>query len=156
MKGLAGVLAGATCALVIACASSSRGSRPAAPEAAGQAGGNAGAGDAHAQIVQLDAEITAERDRLGLPAPTSFPPAAGAQVTPMAATSSVASDPACHPGTGDACRDSCTLADSICANAAKICALASTLPDDAWARQKCTDGNATCAAAHAQCCRCRP
>ena len=56
----------------------------------------------------------------------------------------------------DTCKQSCTLSDSICANAKKICDIAKQLGADPWADQKCSDGNATCSAAHKQCCDCTP
>jgi hypothetical protein len=53
------------------------------------------------------------------------------------------------------CRDSCTLAASICDNAGRICRLAQQLSGDDWAAGKCTDAGAVCRQATADCCGCR-
>lgn len=53
------------------------------------------------------------------------------------------------------CRDSCTLAASICDNAGRICRLAQQLAGDDWAAGKCTDAGAVCRQATADCCDCR-
>ncbi len=53
------------------------------------------------------------------------------------------------------CRDSCTLATSICDNAGRICRIAQQLSGDDWAAGKCTDAGAVCRQATADCCGCR-
>jgi hypothetical protein len=109
-------------------------------------------GSPHAQIAQLSQQLDDRRQQLGLPVPSVN----GCQ--PSCAVSAMSVEPRgdaqCHPGQSDACSQTCTLADSICDNAQKICELASQLPGDAWAAQKCSDGKSTCEAAHAKCCAC--
>src|SRR5439155_12696458 len=54
----------------------------------------------------------------------------------------------------ETCNDVCDLADAICDNAASICSLADEIPDDSWARDKCTSANASCREAKERCCSC--
>jgi hypothetical protein len=68
--------------------------------------------------------------------------------SPDAACPATASEP-------PECRDSCTLATSICDNAGRICRLAQQLAGDDWAAGKCTDAGAVCRQATADCCGCR-
>ena len=63
----------------------------------------------------------------------------------------------CEDGTRpevSACRDSCTIAQSICDNAVNICRLANELADDEWARGKCNDASVACIEATEACCDC--
>jgi hypothetical protein len=110
-------------------------------------------GSPHAEIAQLAQQIEDGRVRLALPAPaaTGCEPSC---VQPMSVEP--LSDAQCHRGQSDTCSQTCTLSDSICGNAHKICELASQLPGDAWADKKCTEGKSTCEAAHAKCCACTP
>ncbi|MEO6771689.1 MAG: hypothetical protein ABI467_01540 [Kofleriaceae bacterium] len=108
------------------------------------------------EIAALARQIDDERDQLGLAAPT---PGTSA-VVPMtqgthAPVAPVAPSPTCHPAS-DTCSQSCTLSGSICDNAKKICAIAEELPGDAWASNKCVEGNETCTAATKRCCDCAP
>ncbi len=113
----------------------------------------------HQQIAALDKEIDDELARIGLPA---TPPPACAQ-TRCAASSPLsvtvppfATDPACRPPASDACKTSCTLSDSICANAERICELAKQLGGaDAYANDRCARGKTSCETAHAHCCSCQ-
>ncbi len=100
----------------------------------------------HDEITALDAQLTADRDRLGLAAPTADDLGAASAMTTATNT--------CTPDGSQTCADVCTLATSICANATKICDLAAELPGDAWAVERCDGGKATCAAASARCCDC--
>ena len=54
----------------------------------------------------------------------------------------------------DTCDDVCDLADAICDNADSICSLADEIPDDSWARDKCTSAKASCREAKERCCAC--
>jgi hypothetical protein len=55
----------------------------------------------------------------------------------------------------ETCKDVCTLKDSICKNAGRICELASQLGGtDDNANDKCNQGNASCTAATQRCCGC--
>lgn len=108
----------------------------------------------HAQIEQLDREITEARTKLGLPevAPGASCTGPDCQMsTPMVATS----DPNCHPGASDSCSNTCTLADSICGNATKICDLAKQMQGDTWAADHCTSATTSCQTAHVRCCGCQ-
>ena len=66
----------------------------------------------------------------------------------------VSEDPSCKHGAGDVCTKSCTLADSICKNAKRICEIASNMGNDPWANDKCTSGTEACRVAHENCCSC--
>jgi hypothetical protein len=154
MNGVVGIAAGLCAAIVIACSSAHQAgvARPLAPAIAD---GNPG-GDTHAQIEQLAAAVAADRDRMGLAAPVEPRIAGVAGVAEPMSTPLSSQDPSCHHGTGDRCTTSCTLSDSICTNAAKICELAHQLAGDTWAADKCTSSQTTCEAAHAKCCACQP
>ncbi|CAN5378597.1 hypothetical protein BH11MYX1_BH11MYX1_26090 [soil metagenome] len=95
----------------------------------------------HEEITRLSQEIAAQRGTLGLGEHPVHPMDGGTTLT-------------CVRSTASACTQSCTLADSICDNAKKICHLASELPGDGWAEQKCADASATCDQAKASCCAC--
>jgi hypothetical protein len=111
------------------------------------------------QIASLSRQIDDARGTLQLPPPTPGAGRTGAMpmtsdvkppVAPVAPTQAT-----CHPAS-DTCSQSCTLSESICGNAKKICDIANELPDDAWASNKCVEGNETCAAAKKRCCDCAP
>jgi hypothetical protein len=74
--------------------------------------------------------------------------AAAAIAPPDAACPATVSEP-------PQCRDSCTLATSICSNAERICRLAEELAGDDWAAGKCADAAAVCRQATTDCCDCR-
>lgn len=105
--------------------------------------------EVHAEIERLDAAIAADRATLALDEPD-----ADAMVAVQAMAVGHAAD-TCAPAAGDRCGDACTLSDSICDNAGRICGLADQLPGDAWARERCDAGKATCAASIERCCDCR-
>ena len=104
------------------------------------------------QIEKLEAEIDASRGQLQLGEPTN-PEIAAASTQPMGALPAL-QDPKCKPAKTESCTSSCTISDSICSNADKICKLASELSDD-WARGKCAKANKTCEAAKGKCCGCQ-
>jgi len=52
------------------------------------------------------------------------------------------------------CTDVCDLADAICDNAESICGIASEMPEDGWAREKCDSAKASCKEAKQACCGC--
>jgi len=110
------------------------------------------------QIAEYARAIEEQRQQLGLPAPT---PAGktGAVAMSQDEHPSVAptapTQPTCHPAS-ETCTQACTLSGSICDNAKKICDIATELPGDAWASNKCVEGNETCAAAKKRCCDCAP
>lgn len=114
---------------------------------------------ARAEIDQLDRAIDDQRGQLGLPA--APPPACAATAScatiasaPMS-VAPTAEDPQCRPGPGTGCKDACTLADSICASARRICEIAAMLGGaDAYANETCAKGKASCDAARARCCGC--
>src|SRR5438874_6741266 len=77
--------------------------------------------DPHQRITYLAQQIDTQRTKLELPAPAL---ATAQHATPMAETP--ASDQCTH-GASQVCRDTCSLADAICRNAAEICQIASEL-----------------------------
>lgn len=94
--------------------------------------------DSRAEIDRLDAAIAADLAKL-----ESSTPAPAAMVEGV-----------CSPATTPVCTEACTLKDSICANATKICEIAGKLGTDAYANDKCTRGTASCDAAKQRCCNC--
>jgi hypothetical protein len=115
------------------------------------------------QIAELSRDIETARGTMGLPAPTPGTAHTGAMPMTSDVKPSVApvgpveptTQATCHPAS-DTCTQSCTLSGSICDNAKKICDIANELPGDAWASNKCVEGNETCAAAKKRCCDCAP
>jgi hypothetical protein len=111
------------------------------------------------QIAQLAREIDDARGTLQLPPPT--PGSGRTAAVPMTSDAHPTVAPVeptqatCHPAS-DTCSQTCTLSESICGNAKKICDIANELPGDAWASNKCVEGNETCAAAKKRCCDCAP
>ena len=146
LSGLAGVVAGACGAVAIAACATAR----APASSAGPAPAVATGTDGRSEIQRLDRELAAARDKLGLPEPLDLGsgPASPLAVPPQPEST-------CHPATTDTCSDTCTLADAICTDAGRICALAKQLPDDPWAAGRCTSGDQSCVAAHARCCGCQ-
>ena len=110
------------------------------------------------RIVELDHKITDEMAKLG----TERPPLPTMSMCPTPpcndAVQTIApkhtEDPTCKPAASGTCTEMCTLSDSICDSAGKICNIATELPGDAWAAEKCSNGNASCEAAHKKCCGC--
>ena len=151
-----GLAAGAAFATVVACAAAPMPSAGAPPPVAASA--TPMPGDPHAEIQRLSGEIAAERDKLGMPAPEVQEPTAGdCKPTCMIEQMSVApsaQDNTCHPAATTTCHDVCNLADSICADATKICDLARQLATDAWAAGKCSEAQKSCTDAHGRCCGC--
>jgi len=146
LRGVAGLIAGALCAVVIACAAGGHKSAMAPPAAAPDS--MVRGSDAHSQIEQLSQEIDQQRTKLGvMPQATAM----GEPPPPLPP----GEDAQCHPAPSDTCRDSCTVSDSICGNAKKICELAGQLAGDPWAEGKCKDAKQTCKSAHDTCCGCQ-
>lgn len=159
MTSLRALVGGVAIAAVIACGGSQKVRSPAttAPEA-GAAGAMPQGMDPRAEIERLDAEIDAALSGMQLPPPVPACVAAAACGQAQPATTQVqpfATDPACTPGTSDTCKDACTLSDSICENAGRICELAGQLGGaDAYANEKCAKGNTSCEQARGRCCGC--
>lgn len=63
-------------------------------------------------------------------------------------------DPTCKAPATDVCTQSCTLSDSVCTNAGKICNLARKLPGDDYANEKCQSANDSCKRTREKCCGC--
>ena len=139
--------------VVVACGGSKAAMRSTAPQAAmpGEIPAAPG-GDPRAQITQLDAQITADLEKLQLPRPMT-PPVTSPEAMSAGGVQAT-NDPTCKAPSTETCTDSCKLADSICENAGRICGLASELGDDAWANEKCSSGTASCEAARKRCCDC--
>ncbi|MBA3456247.1 MAG: hypothetical protein H0T42_24315 [Deltaproteobacteria bacterium] len=159
-----GLLVGGCCAVAIAC--SAKGSQQTAARspvsavsdrqvvAAGPTGMTP-----RDEIETLDREIEAQLTSMGVrptPPATCAADASCAQVSPQPmSVVPAAADPTCKPAASDTCKDSCTLSDSICKNADRICVLAQQLGGtDAYANETCDRGNTSCKAARERCCSC--
>lgn len=141
---------GITLGVVVACGGSKSALKSgASPAPATNLPGEAGApqSDPRAQINQLDAQITADLERLAMPRPTALPTMSPEEM-------SAGGVPTCTAPATATCTDSCKLADSICENAGRICSLAGQLGNDPWANEKCSSGTASCEAARKRCCDC--
>ena len=108
--------------------------------------------DPRTEIEKLSQQLEDERVRmhLGELSPQAIQPA---PVDPFSRAPS-SKDASCHPAQSETCSTSCTLSDSICDNAKRICELAQSMAGDAWAAGKCKRANATCTVAHDKCCGC--
>jgi hypothetical protein len=114
-----------------------------------------GLGGKKAEIEQLDRDIDAKLGEMNVARPAAVPPASSMDPVAMGARNlTSAQDAQCSPGPSETCTRSCTLADSICTNAARICKLADDLGEDAWARDKCANSSESCRVAHESCCSC--
>lgn len=152
MRAVIGLVAGlALAAVVVACGAGGM-SKPAAPPTSVGSSGD-GAVDPRAKIAELDKQITADLEKMGVVQPAA-PVIAPSTSTPLttAEIKSACEPPSPPPGT---CGDTCTLADAICDNAQQICDLAKELAGDAWAAEKCDGGKRSCEAARKDCCDCR-
>jgi hypothetical protein len=109
--------------------------------------------DRHAEIEQLDQAIDADRMSMQLVEP-ALGEIGQAPTHPLGAMPHT-QDPKCRPAQSDTCKTSCTLSDSICSNANKICDLASSMPGDNWAMNKCAKANKTCESSRTKCCGCQ-
>jgi hypothetical protein len=143
-------------------------SKPAQAPASQAAAGGAGEAPTRAEIARLWDEIDGWRGQAGMAGPDdngTSPMAAPGEAevaTSMPERASVAPaiqppDAACPVTVSEPpqCRDSCTLATSICSNAERICRLAEDLAGDDWAAGKCSDAAGVCRQATADCCDCR-
>ena len=152
MKNFTAVLLGI---VIASCAARSKSAAP--PTASSAEPISMGATNPRAELDQLDADITAQMSKLGVERPAPAPACTNecAQQMSTAAAAAVASDPQCKPAQSEKCTESCTLKDSICKNAGRICEIASQLGgNDAYANDKCTSGTASCDAAKQRCCSC--
>ena len=132
----------------VACGGSRAGLKSGAAPATSMPGGDsAPEADPRGQITQLDAQITADLEKLKMPRSTA-PPSISAEAM------SAGRVPTCQVPASPTCSDSCKLADSICDNAGRICNLAGQLGNDPWANEKCSSGTASCEAARKRCCDC--
>ena len=130
-----GLLAGALCAIAVACGGQKAAMAPQAtgamPVAAGPAGPGGGPREPREQIDELSRKIDADLASLGLarppvPATACIQPPCAAEAMSAGTAPMSAEDPACKPGAGEVCRDSCRLSDSICDSAGRICRIAAT------------------------------
>lgn len=158
MRGvLSGLLVGAACAALLSCAAGPK--SMAMPASASDAGMSPNpASRQHDEITRLDAEIDAELARRSLPA-AAPPSCSGAScAAPTAAipmgTFQRVEGPSCKAPVNETCKDSCTMSDSICKNAERICTIAKQLGDDAWANEKCVKGSESCTQSQKLCCTC--
>lgn len=156
-------VAAALAMALVACAMG--GARKSAPSTSPQAtettagaaapAGDTGAmpGDPKAQIDEAWNAIEIESKRIGLT--PAAEPAAGTAPPAQAMSTPLSTDASCTHANNDRCNDSCTLSDSICKNAEKICRLATQLAPDEWAAGKCTQAKQTCESANDTCCACK-
>lgn len=158
MRGVGpGLIAGACCMAIVACAAGKQSA--VSPAASRQdAGAMAPQSPQHDEIARLEAEIDAELTKRSLPA--AAPPSCSgascltaASATPMGSQQRV-EGPSCKAPVNETCKDSCTMADSICKNAERICAISKQLDNDAWANEKCVKGSESCTQSNKLCCSC--
>ena len=138
---------------IVACGGTRAAKSAAAPTAEampppGTAGGAASPQD---EIAQLEAEIKTSLDRINVTPPLVVP-GAPPDPRPMAQVQGICKPPAQQNQT---CRDVCTLSDSICNAASRICELSDQLVGDTDAAGKCQKGKKSCEAAQQRCCDCR-
>jgi hypothetical protein len=139
--------------VVAACGGSGSPARMAKPPSTTKAGGGEVLPQTpKQQIEELEAKITADSSTLELPEPTEEQLLA-TPAQPLG-TKPVTDDPKCKPANNDACKTSCTLTNSICSNADKICQLAIEM-NDSWARGKCIKANRSCEDSKVKCCGCQ-
>jgi hypothetical protein len=121
-------------AVAVACAAQPRPAASTSPSAQSP----------HDEIQSLSNEIDSQRAQLGV-----------TTASPMATpTNPVAAAASCPRPEGDRCSETCTLSDSICGNAKRICQLGDQLAGDSWASGKCDDAKQVCADATKRCCDC--
>jgi hypothetical protein len=140
--------------IVVACGAAKQ-SPSMAPSLATPAPG----GSPREQIDALDRAIEDELMKMGVrpsPPPDCVAGASCGSTAPEPMTvTPAAEDPTCKPAASSTCKDSCTLSDSICSNADKICTIAKQLGGaDAYANEKCQRGKTSCETAHTRCCSC--
>jgi hypothetical protein len=161
MKPITGLALGAVCTIVVACAAGSKSAVPPEPPSAAGGTPDMSRGAEHQEIDRLDQEIDAALAKGKMPAvaaPRCGANCAASAAEPMGAEALLptAEDTSCHPANSATCTDSCTLKDSICKNAGKICDLAKQLGGtDGYANEKCVKGKASCQTAHDYCCNCQ-
>ncbi len=158
-----GLVAGACMASLLACAAGSSQKVSSSPSVSAAGEPAPGSSPQRAEIARLDAAIDTELAKRNQP-PAAAPSCSGIGLgctgaadtaMSMGVTPDVRRDPTCKPGPSDTCQDSCTLSDSICSNAGKICSIAKQLGDsDAWANEKCAKGTDSCKRAETRCCSC--
>jgi len=127
---------------------------PMAPQSDSGAGAALPTGKHDPKIEELAAAIEKDMKSLNLPPPIAASTCVQAECAQPASVEP-STDPTCAHGDSETCKDTCTLADSICKNAEQICKIAKELGNDAWAFGKCDDGNTSCKAATARCCGCQ-
>lgn len=156
MRIVAALALGLACAIIVACGGAQKSSavQASAPPLAAPPGGS------RMEIEELDRIIEQDLAELGLP--TSQPPACaeGGCPGPTAQQLSTgitppSADQTCKRSQSDVCQSSCTLSDSICTNAKRICVLADDLGgNDAFANEKCARGSESCEKSRTKCCGC--
>lgn len=164
-----GMGACALMATVMACAAGSAKQAPSPPSAtAGEPtpmGDTPRSGSQHDKIARLYDEIERQLSANGMDLPSA--PACMEQDQNCARASTDAQvmgvkplvpgggDHQCKRSEADTCHDVCTLSDSICSNAEKICDIAKELGDqDGFANEKCARGTSACKASQQRCCSC--
>jgi hypothetical protein len=141
--------------VVVACGGSMK-SAAMAPVTPADASGATMPGDRHGEIDELAAQIDDALVKANV-AP-SEPAACQASHSCTAVPFDVKpriEDATCKAPTTDTCTQSCTLSDSVCENAGKICKIAKQLGEqDGYANSKCQSANDSCKRTRESCCQC--
>lgn len=171
MKAVLGIVLGAGCAALIACGAGAQKPSPAQATSRGVSAEPTSAGATPSAVLQTDAprseideldrRIDADLAKLRIarpPAPANScvsPPCDPQTMSTAAGAANAPPEASCKPGRSDTCRDTCTLKDSICKSAGRICEIASQLGgNDSYANEKCASSSASCSAAKERCCGC--
>jgi hypothetical protein len=149
MRIAVGLLLGVMIAFAIACGAAAK-SKSAAPTVAPGADPMGAMSPQQEEIQRLNREIVEAASKLKITRVVpmnDMNPASANVVAPSG-------DPTCKPAASDSCKDVCTLAESICKNAKRICEIATEMGNDEWANDKCEQGVSSCDAARKRCCDC--
>ena len=159
MKSFVAIVLGSLLAITIGCAAKSK-SAATPPTSMAPEPAAGGVATPESEIKLLDEQISDDMAKLSLTRPTPPPlTCTGADCAQQMSGAAVAATapraPTCQPAKTQTCTDTCSLTDSICTNAGRICKLAADLGgNDAYANDKCSSGNASCEAARQRCCSC--
>lgn len=113
-------------------------------------------GDRHDEIDALAAQIDDALVKANVPpsSPSACEAAHSCTAEPYDVKPRI-EDPTCKAPTSDTCTQSCTLSDSVCDNAGKICRIAKELGGaDSYASSKCQSANDSCKRTRETCCSC--
>jgi hypothetical protein len=147
------LIAGAAIAAIVACGGGSPKKAAVAPGTA-DAGAAPPVGKHDHRIVEAEEKINTALKQLGVdPLPTIVTPCGDPPCGMRTQSAKPSEDPTCQHGETQTCKDTCTLADSICENAKTICDISKEL-NDTWANNKCAGAEISCENARKKCCGC--